>query len=151
MLERDIVSNSFLPPTTMRTMSEKQENPMAKLESRVERVPASLQSIFIAANRGKVVSKPPPNQVASRRFRTWFAAPRTKVPTTATTTSTTTPAGDQVNCSEKDPSRASCRSSTTKSTPASPVRKAKSVSTSAQSCSSVSYLDSFLKNFDDYS
>jgi hypothetical protein len=41
--------------------------------SRQGRIPATLQAVFLAANRGKDVNKPPPAQVASKvYFRNWL-------------------------------------------------------------------------------
>jgi hypothetical protein len=37
------------------------------------RIPASLQAVFLASNRGKEVHKPPPGQVCSKVFFTnWY-------------------------------------------------------------------------------
>jgi hypothetical protein len=41
--------------------------------SRQGRIPATLQAVFLAANRGRDVNKPPPAQVASKvYFRNWL-------------------------------------------------------------------------------
>jgi hypothetical protein len=41
--------------------------------SRQGRIPATLQAVFLASNRGKDVNKPPPAQVASKvYFRNWL-------------------------------------------------------------------------------
>ena len=44
----------------------------------VSRIPAALQAVFLAANRGKDIAKPPPNQVAARTFRRRFFSGRPK-------------------------------------------------------------------------
>jgi hypothetical protein len=41
--------------------------------SRQGRIPATLQAVFLASNRGRDVNKPPPAQVASKvYFRNWL-------------------------------------------------------------------------------
>jgi hypothetical protein len=41
--------------------------------SRQGRIPATLQAVFLASNRGKDVNKPPPAKVASKvYFRNWL-------------------------------------------------------------------------------
>lgn len=42
-------------------------------QSRQSRIPATLQAVFLASNRGKEVNKPPPAQVGNKVFfRNWF-------------------------------------------------------------------------------
>jgi hypothetical protein len=49
-------------------MSSQDKNP-----SRQGRIPATLQAVFLASNRGRDVNKPPPAKVASKVFfRNWL-------------------------------------------------------------------------------
>jgi hypothetical protein len=51
-----------------RTMNNQSNNP-----SRQGRIPATLQAVFLASNRGRDVNKPPPAKVASKVFfRNWL-------------------------------------------------------------------------------
>jgi hypothetical protein len=44
-----------------------------KNRSRQGRIPATLQAVFLASNRGRDVNKPPPQKVASKvYFRNWL-------------------------------------------------------------------------------
>jgi hypothetical protein len=48
-------------------------NDQDKTRSRQGRIPATLQAVFLASNRGKDVNKPPPEKVASKvYFRNWL-------------------------------------------------------------------------------
>jgi len=47
--------------------------------SRASRIPATLQAVFLASNRGKTVDKPPPKQASSKVFfRNWLFQRQTK-------------------------------------------------------------------------
>jgi hypothetical protein len=48
-------------------------NDQDKPRTRQGRIPATLQAVFLASNRGKDVNKPPPEKVASKvYFRNWL-------------------------------------------------------------------------------
>lgn len=47
------------------------ENTMSANHKKHSRIPHTLQSVFLASNRGRKVDKPPPNCLGTRVFRTW--------------------------------------------------------------------------------
>jgi hypothetical protein len=48
-------------------------NNQSNSRSRQGRIPATLQAVFLASNRGKDVNKPPPEKAASKvYFRNWL-------------------------------------------------------------------------------
>ncbi|KAL7580378.1 hypothetical protein ACA910_004404 [Epithemia clementina (nom. ined.)] len=52
-----------------------------RMPSRQERVPETLQTVFLSSNRGKTVDTPPPQQVASKTFfKNWFFQRQTSAP-----------------------------------------------------------------------
>jgi hypothetical protein len=58
--------------------SQAQQQPV-RSGARQSRIPATLQAVFLASNRGKTVEGPPPEQVANRTFfRHWFLQKQTK-------------------------------------------------------------------------
>jgi hypothetical protein len=66
---RAIKSHNRNPAEEQETMNATQDNN----RSRQGRIPATLQAVFLASNRGKEVNKPPPAAVASKVFfRNWL-------------------------------------------------------------------------------